>query len=226
MPYWTQQLGRRLKVSLVSTLGYWIIRIIGKSLRWQAVHWDALESVHKRGKRLILAFWHGRIFTASYYFRRRGIVVMTSRNRDGEFIARVIQRLGYEAARGSSSRGSLGAALEALRALKNGKDIGFTMDGPRGPRYVAKPGAAFMAWKSGNPVVPFHVAAEKKWTLRSWDHFQIPRPFSRALVLIGDPIYIDPATRKEEIAAYEARIQHELDALRDRGDRWWGQEPD
>jgi len=146
---------------------------------------------------------------------------MTSRNRDGEYIARVIQHFGYVAARGSSSKGSHSATIEILRAMKNGRDVGITIDGPRGPRYIAKPGAAYVAGKSGNPVVPFSISAEKKWVMRSWDHFQVPKPFSRAIVLIGSPIYIDPGMGKEEMQSMEARIQNSLDELRDRSDSWW-----
>lgn len=174
---------------------------------------------------MIMAFWHGRIFMATYYFRNRGIVVMTSQNRDGEYIARVIRRFGYGVARGSSTRGSHGATADALRALKEGRDVGLTIDGPRGPRYVAKKGAAFLARKSGSPVLPFHASVEKKWTMRSWDHFQIPRPFSRGVILIGEPIYVDPESTAAEMQAAEARIQQSLDELRDRGDRWWNGEP-
>lgn len=216
----------RIKISLVSILGYWIIYGVCRTLRWEFVDLRRVESVYRAGKRLIMAFWHGRIFMAAYCFRNRGIVVMTSQNRDGEYIARVIQRFGYGVARGSSTRGSHGATAETLRALKNGKDVGLTIDGPRGPRYVAKNGAAFLARRSGNPVLPFHVSVEKKWMMRSWDHFQIPRPFSRAVVLIGDPIYVDAGSTGEEMRAAEARIQQSLDDLRDRGDRWWNGEPD
>jgi lysophospholipid acyltransferase (LPLAT)-like uncharacterized protein len=210
----------RFKITLISTLGYWIIRIIGGTLRWEVIDWQNLEQVHDAGKRWVLAFWHGRIFMATYYFRNKGIVVLTSQNRDGEYIARVIQRFGYGVARGSSTRGSHRAAVEALRALANGKDVGITMDGPRGPRYVAKRGAAFIARKSGNPVVPFSVSAEKKWVMRSWDQFQIPKPFSRAVVLIGNPIYIDAGAAEQDIRAIEERIQNSLDELRNRGDGW------
>ncbi len=175
---------------------------------------------------MILTFWHGRIFMATYYFRKRGIVVMSSRNRDGEYIARVIEQFGYRAARGSSSRGSRGATIECLRAIQNGRDLGITIDGPRGPRYVAKPGAAYLARKSGNPVVPFNISVEKKWVMRSWDHFQIPRPFSRAIVLIGNPIYVDANATEEQMDAVEIQIQRSLDNLRDRSDSWWGGEPD
>ncbi len=175
---------------------------------------------------MILAFWHGRIFMATYWFRSNGIVVMISRNRDGEYISQVIQRFGYGVARGSSTRGSHGATVEILQALNLKRDVGFAMDGPLGPRYVAKPGAAYVAWKSGNPVLPFSISVERKWVMQSWDHFQVPKPYSRAVVLIGNPIYIDANAGKEEIQSIEGQIQHSLDELRDRGDSWWGGEPD
>jgi lysophospholipid acyltransferase (LPLAT)-like uncharacterized protein len=174
----------------------------------------------------ILAFWHGRIFAATYYFRNQGIVVMISRNRDGEYIARVIERLGYGVARGSSTRGSHAATAEILRALKNNRDVGITMDGPQGPRHVAKPGASYLARKSGHPIVPFSISCDKKWVMRSWDHFEVPRPFSRAVVLIGDPIYADPGSDNLKGGGIEARIQESLDRLRDRGDSWWDHKPD
>jgi lysophospholipid acyltransferase (LPLAT)-like uncharacterized protein len=185
-----------------------------------------LKKLREAGEKVILAFWHGRIFMATYYFRNQAIVVMISQNRDGEYIARVIQRFGYGVARGSSTRGSYGATLETLRTLKDGRDIGIAMDGPRGPRYVAKSGAAYMARKSGSPVVPFNISVDQKWVMRSWDHFQIPKPFSRAVVLIGNPIYVGQSATEEEIQTIEKRIQDSLDDLREQGDRWWGGQSD
>jgi lysophospholipid acyltransferase (LPLAT)-like uncharacterized protein len=215
----------RFKIRLISFLGYWAIRLIGATLRWEVEGSPCMDAIHASGKQLILTFWHGRIFTATYYFRNRGIVVMTSQNRDGEYIARVIQRFGYTAARGSSSRGSHRATVVCLRAMKDGKDLGLTIDGPRGPRYVAKPGAAYLAKKSGNPVLPFNVAVKKKWVMRSWDHFQIPKPFSKAVVLVGDPIFADAGIDRVQMRAIETKIQNALDALRDRGDAWWQGKP-
>jgi len=216
----------RFKIILISTLGYWIIRFIGRSLRWETNNWMYLEQVYSSGKRLILAFWHGRIFMATYRFRNRGIVVLTSQNRDGEYIAHVIRRFGYGVARGSSTKGSHRATVEALRALSSGKDVGIAMDGPRGPRYIAKRGAAYLARKSGNPVVPFNISVEKKWIMRSWDHFQIPKPFSRAVVLIGSPFFIEANAPEEEIKVIEEKIQNSLDELRICGDSWWDCNPD
>jgi lysophospholipid acyltransferase (LPLAT)-like uncharacterized protein len=163
---------------------------------------------------------------ATYRFRGQGIVVMISLNLDGEYIARVVQRFGYRVARGSSSSGSHAATVEILRAMEKGQDVGLSIDGPRGPRYVAKPGAAFLAKKSGNPVLPFSISVEKKWMMKSWDHFQVPKPFSRAVVLIGNPVYVKGNASEEEVEMAEANIQHSLKELRDRGDGWWGGKPD
>jgi lysophospholipid acyltransferase (LPLAT)-like uncharacterized protein len=193
-------------------------------MRWQVEDWNILESIQSAGRNTILAFWHGRIFTATYYFRGRGIVVMISQNRDGEYISKVIRHFGYGVVRGSSSRRSIGATVEMLREIKRGKDIGFAMDGPRGPRYAAKPGAAYIARKSGNPVVPFNISVEKKWTMKSWDHFQVPFPFSRAVVLIGQPIYVAADAGDAEIEACEQQIQNALDELRDRGDHYFSRQ--
>jgi lysophospholipid acyltransferase (LPLAT)-like uncharacterized protein len=212
----------RIKTSLISFLGYWAIRIVCRSLRWEIEDWENLESIHKSGKRFVAAFWHNRMFMAAYHFRKRGIVVMISQNRDGEYIARVIQRLGYRVARGSSTRGSRGAIVQILNALKKNRDVAFTPDGPQGPRYMAKPGAAYVAWKSGHPIMPFNIAVEKKWVLRSWDHFIIPKPFSKALLQIGPPIYVDPLADEEGIQRAESMVQTSLDALRERGDTRWG----
>ena len=210
----------RIRVGAVAWLGRRVIGLIGRTLRWNVVGWEKLEAVHGAGKRWILAFWHGRLFLASWYFRNRGIAVMTSRNRDGEYIARVIESLGYRPVRGSSSAGGHGAAREMLRTLRQGGDVGFAIDGPRGPRYVAKAGAAYLAWKSRNPVIPFGISVERKWTLGSWDGFQVPKPFSRAVLLIGDPIPVECAAAGE-LDACRARIQEALDELRLRGDGWW-----
>lgn len=215
----------RLRVWFISTIGYWAIRLICSSLRWEIEGWENYEAVGAAKKRVIYAFWHGRIFMATYFWRRRGIVVMTSQNKDGEYIARVIQRFRYGAARGSSSRGSRRALVEMIHFLRRGQDVAFTIDGPRGPRYVAKPGAAYLAWKTGHAVLPFSISLRKKWVLHSWDHFQIPKPFTRCLVLIGAPIYVQPNATEEEIDRTQQEIQHSLDRLRDDGDtRWGGQE--
>ena len=210
-----------LRVWLISWLGYWAIRIIGKTLRWEVEGWENYRAIEASQKRIIYTCWHGRIFMATYFWRNRGIVVMTSQNRDGEYIARVIRRFGYGAARGSSSRGGRRALVEMLRVIQQNKDVGFTIDGPRGPRYIAKTGAIWLASRSGSAVFPFHISAEKKWVLNSWDLFQIPKPFSRVLVLMGSPIYASADAMEEEIESKQRELQLALEKLLKRGDSHW-----
>ena len=126
-----------------------------------------------------MAFWHGRILPATYYFRRRGIVVITSENFNGEWIAGIIERFGYGTARGSTSRGGRKALLQLTRDLAAGKPAGFTLDGPRGPARVAQPGAVWLAKATGNPVLPFHLEASRSWTLNSWDRTNPQAVFHR-----------------------------------------------
>jgi lysophospholipid acyltransferase (LPLAT)-like uncharacterized protein len=212
---------QRLKAHLIAGAGYWAIRLICKTLRWEVSGWDNYQSILAAQKRVIFTSWHGRILMATYFWRHRGIMVMTSMNRDGEYIARVIQRFGYRAARGSSSRGGNRALAEMLRALRRNQDAGFTIDGPRGPRYIAKPGAIWLAGKSGNAVLPFHISAAKKWVLSSWDLFHIPKPFSRVLVLIGSPIYVEADANADKLRRSQAELQTALEELLKRGDSFW-----
>jgi lysophospholipid acyltransferase (LPLAT)-like uncharacterized protein len=211
----------RLKISLISTAGYWAIRILGCTLRWEVEGWENFHAIEAAGRRRIFTFWHGRILPAAYFFRGRGIVVMTSRNTDGEYIARVIRRLGYGTARGSSSRGAGRALVEMIRELRNNRDVGFTIDGPRGPRYVAKPGAVWIASKTGDGIFPFHASPEKSWILNSWDRFHVPKPFTRVLILMGPPIFVDRDASDELLAAFQQKLQYTLENLLERGDSYW-----
>lgn len=211
----------RVKTFFITEIGYWIILLMGRTLRWEVEGWGNLKAVHQKGRRFVGVFWHNRIFMTSYFFRNRNIVAMISQNRDGEYIARVGRRLGFGAARGSSSRGSRGAVVEMLRALQAKRDVFFTLDGPRGPRYIAKPGAAYVAGKSGSPILPFTISVEKKWVMASWDGFIVPRPFSSALVLIGPSIDVTADADAMEMERIREEIQHTMDSLCNEADSRW-----
>ena len=147
--------------------GYPLIARSARRYRWRVEGLQHLDAISPRGRQPIMAFWHGRILPATYYFRRRGIVVITSENFDGEWIAGIIERFGYGTARGSTSRGGAeGAAAVDARAWRQGKPAGFTVDGPRGPARVAQPGAVWLARATGNPVLPFHLEATAHWTTK------------------------------------------------------------
>ena len=215
--------GQRLKARLIGLAGYVAISIISRTVRWRSEGDEHLEEIHRSGRRAIFTFWHGRIFPATYYWRNRGIVVMTSMNLDGEAIAQCIQRFGYGAARGSSSRGGLRALAQLIRDIQNGRDAAFTIDGPRGPRYVAKQGPVLLAFKSGAAILCFHISMKHKIQLKSWDEFQIPLPFTTAIVLKAPPIWVPPDATEDQLRDLHNRMQSVLDALRIRGDAWFDQ---
>jgi lysophospholipid acyltransferase (LPLAT)-like uncharacterized protein len=206
----------------VAGVSFWIlIALIGRTLRWVAVDVAAMDEMRRAGKRFVGAFWHNRVFLATWFFRQRGIVVLTSQSFDGEYIARFIQRFGYGAARGSSRRGGVRALRELVVCLRNGLDAAFTIDGPTGPRYVAKAGAVQLAALTGAGILPFGIAAEHYWEVPNWDRFQVPKPFSRAVVFIGSPIYVERHGGDEALARARRDLQAALGDLRTRSDGWW-----
>jgi lysophospholipid acyltransferase (LPLAT)-like uncharacterized protein len=208
---WRASRLKRLQARLISSVGYPFIAALASTFRWRAEGVEHLEAVARSGRRPIMAFWHGRILPATVYFRRRGIVVITSENFDGEWIAGIIERFGYGTARGSTSRGARRALLQLKRDMAAGKPAAFTLDGPRGPACVAQPGAVWLAKVTGNPVVPFHIESSRHWTLKSWDRTQIPKPFATAAIAIGEPLDVpadaDPARLEEASRTLEQRLQ-------------------
>ena len=213
---WRASRLKRLEAAAIAALGYPLIAALGRTLRWRVEGLERLDAVVASGRQPVMAFWHGRILPATFYFRHRGIVVITSDNFDGEWIARIIERFGFETARGSTSRGSLKAMLHILHAMKQGKPAGFTLDGPRGPARVAQPGAIWLAKETGNPVLPFHVEASAHWTLRSWDRAQIPRPFSTVALAVGEPISVARDASDQVLEQIRMELGRRLEALEDR----------
>ncbi|HSL22327.1 MAG TPA: lysophospholipid acyltransferase family protein [Vicinamibacterales bacterium] len=204
---------QRFKAGLIATLGYPIIALLGHTLRWRVEGREHLEAVERTGRPPILAFWHGRILPATWYFRGRGIVVITSENFDGEWIARIIERFGYGTARGSTTRGGQKALLQLRRDVMAGKPAGFTLDGPRGPAKHAQAGAVWLAGATGSPLLPFHIEAARHWTARSWDHTQVPRPFSKMALVIGPAIEVPREPDAPTIEHNRVALQNELFAL-------------
>lgn len=190
-------------------------------MHWECRGGEHLDSIYKGGKRAIFTFWHGRIFPATWFWRKRGIVVMTSQNFDGEYIARCIRKHGYGAARGSSSRGGLKALGEMASCLRKGNDVAFTVDGPRGPRYLAKIGPVLLAKRTGDAIFCFHISMKHKIQFNNWDRSQIPLPFTQALILMAPPIYVARDATEDEVKARLLEVQAVLDRMRLEGDSHW-----
>ena len=217
-------LWERVQIGLASWIGYLAVLLIGRSLRWEVHGWENWEAATKLGKGLIYTIWHRELFSACWFWRKRGIVVMASRNFDGEYSARIGQRHGYGAARGSSTQGASRALTEMIECLRKGRDAGFTIDGPRGPRYVAKAGAVLLSKATGAAILCFHVALRRAYVFRrSWDLTQLPHPFSRAAVFIAPPIMVSPQAGEEEQASKLREVQNTLDDLGRQGADWAAQ---
>lgn len=198
---------QRLQVRLASWTGEALIRLIGSTLRFRVEGMEHFETIHAQGRPAILSFWHSQIFAATYFWRNRGIVVITSQHFDGEYIARIIGRFGYGTARGSSTRGAVGALLSLRTRLRQGRDVAFTIDGPKGPREQVKPGPIWLSRKSQSPILCFHIQPRRFWEFGTWDRMRIPKPFTHLLVKIGEPIQVPEQCREDQwLAAYQAEM--------------------
>jgi lysophospholipid acyltransferase (LPLAT)-like uncharacterized protein len=201
------------KARAIAGASYPLVVALGRTLTWHvegAHHFDDLMRV---GRPPILACWHGRILPGTLYWRDRGIVVITSANFDGEWIARLIARFGYRSARGSTSRGGSRALVQLRRELANGHPVAFTVDGPRGPARIVQPGAAWLAGATGHPILPFHIESSRHWTLGSWDAGQVPKPFATVGVFVGAPIEVPPIEGDESRLRHVGRLEHALNEL-------------
>jgi lysophospholipid acyltransferase (LPLAT)-like uncharacterized protein len=201
---------QRVLIRIAGLFLYWLVRAIGATVRFKIVG----DEHHTEVAPLVYCFWHNRIPIATYFWRRRGIVVMSSRSFDSEYIARFIQRFGYGTAKGSSTRGARAGLIQMIRAVRDGKSAAFTVDGPRGPIYQAKPGALLVAAKTGAAILPFSISLERCWRLPSWDRIEIPKPFTRAWVVIGERFTVADADDE----AQQQRLQNILEELRQRSD--------
>jgi lysophospholipid acyltransferase (LPLAT)-like uncharacterized protein len=213
---WRTSRLKRIEAAAIAGVGYPLINALGHTLRWRVEGLEHYDAIVASGRQPVMAFWHGRILPATFYFRRRGIVVITSENFDGEWIARIIERFGYGTARGSTTRGGRKAILQLVRDMRKGRPAGFTVDGPRGPARVAQPGAIWLARATGNPVLPFHLEASAHWTAKSWDRTQIPKPYSTVALVIGEPIEVSRETSDDGLEAVRAGLDERLRALETR----------
>jgi lysophospholipid acyltransferase (LPLAT)-like uncharacterized protein len=213
---WRSSRLKRIEAVAISIAGYQLAAALGATLRWRTDGLEHLDAIVGSGRQPIMAFWHGRILPATIFFRRRGIVVITSENFDGEWIAGIIERFGYGTARGSTSRGGLRALLQLARDMAGGKPAGFTIDGPRGPARVAQAGAVWLAKKTGNPVLPFHLEADRHWTTNSWDRTQIPKPFATVALAMGEPLHVPADAGDDALEAARRELELRLHALETR----------
>lgn len=214
---------QRALIPLIGWAVYFVIRVLGPTIRFEIIGGQqAGRDYRPELPPHIFAFWHRCIIPAAWYFRNRHGVLMNTTNFDGQWTRRVIERLGYGTAQGSSTRGGLRGLAVMAKRMEEGFDSGFTIDGPRGPRYVAKPGPVMLARRSGRPIILFHIGLERAWTLRkSWDLMRIPKPFTRAVLVIAPTLYVPMDAGHDGLEAKHLEMQKTLERLRDVAENWF-----
>jgi lysophospholipid acyltransferase (LPLAT)-like uncharacterized protein len=214
-------LRQRIVLWLISWASYLAISLIGPTLRY-SISWEETPSTRDVifEKPMIYSFWHRAVFPSAWLWRRTGIAVMVSRSVDGEYIARTLEKLGFIAVRGSSSRDGAKALLGLRSQLQKGTSVVFTIDGPRGPKNVAKPGPVLLSRASNIPMAAFYVALGDAWVLNTWDAMMIPKPFSKALVRLSAKIQVPAETktqtfleRDNELADFHRQLQAALERV-------------
>ncbi len=207
--------------------GAWAIatglRVLCRSARWEFRNLPVLESVEKIHGCALLAFWHESLGLAAWRYRKSGYHTLTSYSFDGELAARLVWHFGLTALRGSSSRGGARALVRMEQALRERHTIGFTLDGPRGPRREAKAGAAVLSARTGIPIVPNAFAVEPAWRMHSWDRLMLARPMARVVCAYADPIPPPVNTSAESIEECRVAVETSLNRLHDELERELGQ---
>jgi len=212
---------QRIQIFLVTWILYFAVLLIGRSLRWEVFDWENWVAARRMGEGLAYTCWHREIFAGTWFWRKRGIVAMASQNFDGEYVARILQKHGYGVVRGSSSRGAMKALAEMIHLHRQGLDTVLTIDGPRGPRFVAKPGSVQLAKATGASILCFHAAVRPAFVFRkSWDLAEFPLPFSQAAMFIAPPIVVSRDADRAEQARKLQEAQSTLDQLRARAEQW------
>jgi lysophospholipid acyltransferase (LPLAT)-like uncharacterized protein len=198
---------------MVGLVGSVFLRLLGRTLRLEVRGAESLRRFRREGQPVIFAFWHSGILPLAFLHRREGVVVLVSRHADGEYIVRVLARMGFETSRGSSTRGGAEGLRGLVRQVRDGRDAAITPDGPKGPARVFKPGVLVLARLTGAPVIPIRMRAHRAWRLNSWDGFLIPKPFGRLEVAYGEPCFVSRDASDEEMEACALRLSEEMNQL-------------
>jgi len=213
---------RRIQIPFIAAVVYSVIRILGPTLRFEVLGWQNAENVYASGRTCIWAFWHRVIIPVVWWRRNQGVVVMNTTAFDGQWTRKVIEWMGYGTAQGSSSRGGLRGLAIMTRRIAEGRDCAFTIDGPRGPRYIAKPGPVMLARRSAAPVMVFHIGVQHGRTFRkTWDHFLLPRLFTKTIMIFAPPIEVPPDADAALLELKHAEMQKELERVRDIAEDWF-----
>lgn len=206
-------------MGLSANVGALVIRALGVTWRIRIEAPEALERARAISPKIIFVTWHGRLLPLAYTHRNRRIHVLASEHADGEMLGQTIRRLGFGHVRGSSTRGGTRALLELVEKVRAGLDVGLTVDGPRGPRGVVKPGVIEVARQTGAAILPITTASSRRRVFASWDAFELPAPFARVVVRYGEPVIVDAGADPAVTEARRQDVERVLTRITDEADR-------
>ena len=208
------------RARVLAMIAWFIVSVWSRTVRMRFVDKKIPDRLAAEGKNFVYAFWHGRQFLLFHTHRDTGIVIPASESRDGEIQAGVLKRFGFNVVRGSSKRKGDRALLGLVEGLRRGNNIAIAVDGPRGPVYEAKPGVVYLAGKLNKPIVPVITGARRSWILgKIWDKYLLPVPFTRGVVMYGEPITVSGIT-PEELEAKRKELEASLNRLMARADEY------
>ncbi len=219
---WREDRRKRLEVALASMAATCLMRVIGPTLRLEAVSYEQTVGENRGGTGMIFAMWHGTHFPVLWAYRKLGIYCMTSHSPDGEILTRIMQSLGYCCVRGSSTRGGKRGLIELARLVRSGRHAAIAVDGPKGPRYTVKPGVMTLAKLTGAPILPVAGGLARYKQFRSWDRYRLAWPFSCASVLTGELVYVESSDGDEVVEAKRQTLEKSLRSLQETADRRTG----
>jgi lysophospholipid acyltransferase (LPLAT)-like uncharacterized protein len=218
---------RRVQIPIIAAVVFSVIRTLGPTLRFEVIGRHYAEERWAAKQPCIWAFWHRVILPIAWFARNRGVVVMNTTAFDGQWTRKVIEWLGFGTAQGSSSRGGLRGLNVMAQRIAEGLDCAFTIDGPRGPRYVAKVGPVLLARMTGAPILVFHVGVDRGKTIeKTWDHFLLPGLFARAILVGIPPIHVPKDADADMIKAKHEEMQKALEKVRDIAEGWFSMSED
>jgi lysophospholipid acyltransferase (LPLAT)-like uncharacterized protein len=205
--------GQRIALAILPPVAALLLRAIASTLRYEFICEPGLV-VPPPPATGIYCIWHRAILLAACHFQRYHAVVLISQSFDGELVTRTAQRMGYGAARGSSSKGALEGLMGMKQAVEGGHAAIFTADGPRGPIYRTKMGPIKLAQMTGYPAFSFYLLPERVWEAKSWDRLMIPKPFSRVIVSFAHGVPVDADADGTELESRRQELQQALERAR------------
>ncbi len=208
-PKWTT----RLSQLIVPWIFYYLARIWFATIKTVENDRQFRDQCKEHERPVILTIWHNAIIYLFYHIRHSPGVGLVSSSRDGEYIARVVEKFGFQTVRGSRNRRGVSALKKLVSAVKDGKNIGLVADGSQGPPLIAQPGSILLASKSGAPILPVIWSASSYWTVNSWDRTILPKPFSRIDFVYGEPIFVKADIDSEKLEYHRLELEKRMLAI-------------